>query len=47
MKIVFLDAITMGDASLEEIAALGELTCYPSSTPEEARERVILILNES
>ena len=40
MKIVFLDAITMGDASLEEIAALGELTCYPSSTPEEARERV-------
>ena len=30
----------MGDASLEEIAALGELTCYPSSTAEEARERV-------
>ena len=40
MKIVFLDAISMGDASLEEIAALGELTCYPSSTAEEARERV-------
>ena len=40
MKIVFLDAITMGDASLEEMAALGELVCYPSSTPEEARERV-------
>lgn len=40
MKIVFLDAISMGDASLAEIAALGELTCYPSSTAEEARERV-------
>lgn len=40
MKIVFLDAISMGDVSLEEIAALGELTCYPSSTAEEARERV-------
>lgn len=40
MKIVFLDAISMGDASLEEIAAQGELTCYPSSTAEEARERV-------
>jgi len=40
MKIVFLDAISMGDASLEEIAALGELTCYPSSTADEARERV-------
>lgn len=30
----------MGDASLAEIAALGELVTYPSSTPEEARERV-------
>ena len=40
MKIVFLDAITMGDASMEEIAALGQFVSYPSSTPEEARERV-------
>ena len=40
MKIVFLDAISMGDVSPEEIAALGELTCYPSSTAEEARERI-------
>lgn len=40
MKIVFLDAITMGDTSLEEIAALGEFDIYPSSTPEEARDRV-------
>ncbi len=31
----------MGDASLEEIAALGELVTYPSSTPQEARERVM------
>ena len=30
----------MGDVSLEEMAALGELVCYPSSTAEEARERV-------
>ena len=50
MKIVFLDAITMGDASLEEISALGELVTYPSSTAEEARERVrdadVAILNK-
>lgn len=50
MKIVFLDAITMGDASMEEIASLGEFVCYPSSTPEEARERVrdadVAILNK-
>ena len=30
----------MGDASLDEIAAQGEFVSYPSSTPEEARERV-------
>lgn len=30
----------MGDASLDEMASLGELTVYPSSTAEEARERV-------
>ncbi len=50
MKIVFLDASTMGDASLAEIAALGELVCYPSSSPEQARERVhdadVLIVNK-
>lgn len=50
MKIVFLDAITMGDASMEEIASLGEFICYPSSTPEQARERVrdadVAILNK-
>ena len=50
MKIVFLDAISMGDVSLEEIAALGEFTCYQSSTVEEARERVkeadVVLLNK-
>lgn len=50
MKIVFLDAISMGDTSLEEIAALGEFTCYQSSTVEEARERVkeadVVLLNK-
>ena len=40
MKIVFLDAGTMGDTPLTSIAALGELTTYYSSTAEEARERV-------
>ncbi|MBR4735742.1 MAG: hydroxyacid dehydrogenase [Bacteroidales bacterium] len=40
IKIVFLDAISMGDVSLEEIAAQGEFVCYQSSTAEQARERV-------
>ena len=50
MKIVFLDSATMGDTSLEAIAALGELVTYPNSTPEEALERVadgdVLIINK-
>ena len=50
MKIVFLDAISMGDVSLEEICALGDFTSYPSSTPEEARARVkdvdVVLLNK-
>ena len=50
MKIVFLDALTLGDTSLAPIAALGELVCYPTSAPEEARDRVgdceVLIVNK-
>ena len=50
MKIVFLDAATMGDASMDEIAALGEFVCYPSSTAEEARVRAadadVVLLNK-
>ena len=50
MKIVFLDALTMGETPMDEIAALGEFVCYPSSTAEEARERVadadVAILNK-
>lgn len=50
MKIVFLDAATMGSTSLEPIAGLGELVCYDSSTAEEALERVadaeVLIINK-
>jgi len=50
MKIVFLDASTVGDSSLKEIEALGELICYPTSTREEALKRVvdcdILIINK-
>ena len=50
MKIIFLDAATMGDTSFEPIARLGELVCYESSTPEQALERVqdceVLIVNK-
>ena len=50
MKIVFLDAATVGDTSLAPIARLGELVCYTRSTPAEARERVgdcdVLIVNK-
>ncbi len=50
MKIVFLDAATLGDTSLEPIAKLGDLVCWPTSTPEEARARVgdceVLIVNK-
>ena len=50
MKIIFLDAATMGDTSFEPIAKLGELVCYDSSTPQEALERVgdcdVLIVNK-
>ena len=40
MKIVYLDAATVGDVSFASIAALGELVCWPESTAEEALERV-------
>ena len=40
MKIVFLDAATLGDTSLDPISDLGELICYPTSTPQEALSRV-------
>lgn len=50
MKIVFLDAATVGDTPLAPIARLGELVCYTRSTPAEARERVgdcdVLIVNK-
>ena len=50
MKIVFLDAGTMGGTSLAPIAALGELVTYDLSTRELALERVadaeVLIVNK-
>ena len=50
MKIVFLDASTLGDTPLDEIAALGDLVTYPTSTHEEALARVgdcdVLIINK-
>lgn len=49
-KIVFLDAATLGATSLAPISSLGELVCYPNSTPKEALERVVdadvLIVNK-
>ena len=50
MKITFLDAATVGETSLSPIAACGELTAWPTSSPEEAKERVkdceVLIVNK-
>lgn len=50
IRIVYLDAATMGAASTEEVSCLGEYTAYPSSTPEQARLRVaeceVLIINK-
>ena len=50
MKIVFLDAATLGETPLDEIAELGELVCYPFSSREESLERVgdceVLIINK-
>lgn len=50
MKIVFLDAETMGDVSFAPIERFGELVCYDRSTQEQAHERVcdcdVLIVNK-
>ncbi len=50
LKIVFLDAATMGEISFEPIEALGEFIKYDNSTPKEALERVrdcdVLIINK-
>ena len=49
-NIVFLDAATLGDSDLGPIRDCGQLTCYPTSSPEEALERVkdceVLIINK-
>ncbi len=50
MKMTFLDAATLGDVSFAPIERLGELVCWPVSTPAEALERVadcdVLIVNK-
>ena len=50
MKIVFLDAATMGDVSFSPISALGDLECFQTSDREEALLRVkdaeVLIINK-
>ena len=51
MKIVYLDAATMGGTPLTEVAALGEFVSYDHSTREEALQRVgdceVLIINKT
>ena len=50
MKIVYLGSATVGETPMDGIAELGELVCWPESTPEEALERVrdcnVLIVNK-
>ena len=50
MKIVFLDASTLGDVSLAPVESLGELVCWNTSDPDEALSRVkdcdVLIVNK-
>ena len=50
MKIVYLDSATVGETPMDCIEELGELVCWPESTPEEALERVrdcnVLIVNK-
>lgn len=50
VKIVFLDAATMGDVSFEPLEKLGDFVSYPGSTQEEALERVtdcdVLVVNK-
>lgn len=41
MKLVFLDAATMGNVSFEPFRRFGELDVYDLSTPEEALKRVV------
>ena len=50
LEIVFLDAATVGDSSLDPIRECGHLVTWPTSTPEEALARVhdcdVLIVNK-
>ncbi len=50
MKLVFLDAATVGDVSFEPFERLGEFVNYENSTQEEARERVkdadVILMNK-
>lgn len=50
LRIVFLDAATMGDISFAPIEALGDFIRYDNSTPQEAIERVkdceVMIINK-
>ncbi len=50
MKLVFLDAATMGNVSFEPFERLGEFVKYENSTQEEARERVkdvdVILMNK-
>ena len=40
MKIVYLDASTLGDTPMDEVKSLGEYVAYRVSSREESLERV-------
>lgn len=50
MKIVYLDASTLGDTPMDEISSLGQFVTYPTSTRQESLERVgdcdVLMVNK-
>ena len=40
MKLVFLDAITLGETDLKSLERFGELMCYDKTTPTQTQERI-------
>ena len=40
MKLVFLDAITLGETDLKGLRSFGELVCYDKTTPAQTQERI-------
>ena len=51
LRISLLDRATLGDTSLDPIAALGALTCYDTTSPDEVEARIadaeVIITNKN